>query len=67
MATPEEMYQCQGTNCGYIYNPDKGCKKGQVDKGTCFEEIPVDYNCPLCGAGKKHFKPLAGAGSTKED
>ena len=59
MAKPEEMYQCQGTNCGYIYNPDKGCKKGKVDKGTCFADIPEDYHCPLCGAGKKHFKPLA--------
>jgi len=29
MATPEEMWQCQTVNCGYIYNPDKGDKKGQ--------------------------------------
>jgi len=65
MATPEEMHQCQGNNCGYIYNPDKGCKKGKVGKGTCFADIPEDYKCPSCGAGKKYFKPLAGPGSTK--
>ena len=66
MAAPEEMYQCQGNNCGYIYNPDKGCKKGKVAKGTCFADIPEDYHCPSCGAGKKHFKPLAGPGSAGE-
>ncbi len=27
MANPEEMYQCQTINCGYIYNPDKGDRK----------------------------------------
>jgi hypothetical protein len=29
MAKPEEIWQCQTVNCGYIYNPDKGDKKGQ--------------------------------------
>ena len=24
MAAPEEMYQCQTVNCGYIYDPDRG-------------------------------------------
>ena len=63
MAKPEEMYQCQTSNCGYIYNPDKGCKKGKVDKGTCWADLPEDYRCPVCGAGRKMFKPLAGPGS----
>ena len=30
MAEPEQMYQCQTTNCGYIYDPDRGDRK---DKG----------------------------------
>lgn len=29
MAKPEEMWQCQSVNCGYIYNPDKGDRKGE--------------------------------------
>ncbi len=66
MANPEEMYQCQTSNCGYIYNPDKGCRKGKVDKGTCWTDLPEGYCCPVCGAGKKMFRPLAGPGSTKE-
>jgi rubredoxin len=66
MAKPEEMYQCQTPNCGYIYNPDKGCKKRKVAAGTCWDDMPEDYCCPVCGAGRKMFKPLAGPGSTKE-
>jgi hypothetical protein len=27
MANPEDMYQCQVTNCGCIYNPDRGDKR----------------------------------------
>ena len=34
MANPEEMYQCQMVNCGYIYNPDKGDRKGKIPKGV---------------------------------
>ncbi|KMY66456.1 rubredoxin [Desulfocarbo indianensis] len=66
MAKPEEMYQCQTSNCGYIYNPDKGCRKGKVAKGTCWEDLSDEYKCPICGATKKMFRPLAGPGSTKE-
>ena len=58
MAKPEEMYQCQTTNCGYIYNPDKGDRKGKIAKGTQFQELPDDWKCPVCGASKKAFKPL---------
>jgi len=25
--------------------------------------LPDDWKCPVCGAGKKMFKPLAGPGS----
>ena len=66
MANPEEIYQCQTSNCGYIYNPDRGCKKGKVAAGTCWADMPEDYKCPVCGASKKMFRPLAGPGSTRE-
>ncbi len=63
MANPEEMYQCQTTSCGYIYNPDKGDRKGKIEKGTKFEDLPDDWKCPVCGASKKAFKPPAGPDS----
>ncbi len=67
MAKPEEMYQCQTMNCGYIYDPDKGDRKGKIPKGTKFEDLPDDWTCPVCGASKAMFKPLAGPGSVAEE
>jgi len=58
VANPEDMWQCQTTNCGYIYNPDKGDRKGKVPKRVKFEDLPNSWKCPVCGAGKKFFKPL---------
>lgn len=63
MASPEEMYQCQSMNCGYIYDPDKGDRKGKIKKGTQFKDLPEGWKCPVCGASVKAFKPLAGPGS----
>jgi len=66
MAEPEDMFQCQTTNCGCIYNPDRGDRKGKIQKGTQFEGLPEEWKCPVCGAGKKRFKPLVGPGSVAE-
>lgn len=66
MATPEQMHQCQTPTCGYIYDPDRGDRKGKIPKGTLFEDLPEDWKCPVCGARKKMFKPLAGPGSVSE-
>ncbi|MGD2269748.1 MAG: rubredoxin [Desulfobacterales bacterium] len=67
MADPKDMYQCQTVNCGCIYDPDRGDRKGKIPRGTQFKEMPDDWCCPVCGAGKKRFKPLAGPGSLKEE
>lgn len=67
MANPDEMYQCQTVNCGCIYNPDKGDRKGKIAKGTQFKDLPEDWRCPVCGAGKKCFRPLSGPGSVKDE
>ncbi len=58
MVEPKELYQCQGPTCGYIYNPEKGDRKGKIKKGTQFEDLPDDWKCPICGVSKKAFKPL---------
>jgi rubredoxin len=62
MAAPENMWQCQTTNCGYIYNPDKGDRKGKIPAGTTFEDLPETWKCPVCGAGKKAFRAPGRAG-----
>lgn len=67
MANPEQMWQCQVATCGYIYNPDKGDRKGDIAKGMSFNDIPNDWKCPLCGASKDKFRPVAGPGSVAEE
>jgi rubredoxin len=54
----EEMWQCQTANCGYIYNPAKGDRKGKIPPGTRFEDLPEDWKCPICGSGKHLFKKI---------
>jgi rubredoxin len=44
--------------CGYIYDPEKGDPDNGVKPGTKFEDIPSDWVCPVCGAGKDQFKKL---------
>jgi len=51
-----QSYVCQ--QCGYIYDPAKGDRKGKVPPGTAFEELPDDWVCPLCGARKARFSPM---------
>ncbi len=58
MAKLEEMHRCPNATCGYIYDPQRGDKKGGVAKNVKFEELSDRWCCPLCGAGKQHFKPL---------
>jgi len=54
----DEIYRCQTPNCGYLYNPDKGDRKGKIPKGTSFADLPADWKCPICGTSKKMFLPL---------
>ncbi len=53
-----DKWQCQIPNCGYIYDPKRGDRKGKVSAGISFEDLPDTWKCPLCGAGKKLFKRL---------
>ena len=33
--------------CGYVYDEEA--------EGTKWEDLPEDYECPLCGAGKNQL------------
>lgn len=46
-------YRC--TVCGYMYYPDLGDPNSNIKPGTPFEELPDDWVCPVCGAGKEKF------------
>ena len=49
-----DKYRCEA--CGYIYNPAKGDPDNGVDAGTALENVPDDWECPVCGASKDEFK-----------
>ena len=51
-----QKYVCDA--CGYIYNPEVGDPAQGVDPGTAFENLPDDWLCPECGAGKDEFSPV---------
>jgi rubredoxin len=51
-----QKYIC--TPCGYVYDPEEGDAMSGVDPGTAFEDLPEDWLCPMCGAGKSMFKPI---------
>lgn len=44
--------------CGYVYDPALGDPQNGVAAGTPFDQVPVDWVCPECGAGKEDFSPL---------
>jgi len=48
-----DRYRC--TICGYIYDPSEGDLQAGIDPGTTFEELPKDFICPICAAGKEEF------------
>ncbi len=45
--------------CNYVYDPAAGDPDNGVPPGTPFEKTPEDWVCPLCGAGKEEFEPVA--------
>ena len=41
--------------CGYIYDEATGDPDRGIEPGTKWDEIPDDWDCPLCGATKSDF------------
>lgn len=41
--------------CGFVYDEAKGYPDGGIAPGTKFEDLPEDFMCPMCGAGKDMF------------
>jgi rubredoxin len=48
-----ERYKCE--ICGFIYDPQEGDISSGIEPGKPFSELPSDYICPICGAGKDEF------------
>ena len=50
-----QKYVCK--LCGWVYDPADGDPDSGIAPGTKFEDIPEDWVCPVCGAGKSDFEP----------
>ncbi len=52
-----DIYEC--TICGYKYDPRVGDTENDIEPGTPFEELPDDWVCPVCDAGKDAFEKVS--------
>ena len=41
--------------CGWEYDEAKGDPENGIAPGTKFEDLPEDFECPLCAVGKDQF------------
>jgi len=53
--TKSELSVHTCTICGFQYNPEEGDPAMGIPPGTSFEDLPEDYKCPICNAGKEYF------------
>ncbi len=46
-------YVCDA--CGWVYDEESGDESLNIKPGTKFEDLPEDFECPLCSVGKDMF------------
>ena len=44
--------------CGWEYDEEVGYPEGGIAAGTKFEDLPEDFECPLCMVGKDEFSEV---------
>lgn len=59
------IYVCE--LCGYEYRPKDGDVENGIPQNTDFEDLPEDWVCPLCGAGKEDFAIEESASEDEEE
>lgn len=51
-----EKWRC--IPCDYIYDPAEGDPDNGIPPETAFEDLPDDWQCPICGVGKDQFEKV---------
>ena len=51
-----KAYMC--VICGYVYEEEKGDPVSGLAPGTKWEDVPLSWRCPDCGAGKEDFEMI---------
>jgi rubredoxin len=44
--------------CGYVYEEAEGDPDGGIAAGTKWDDVPLSWRCPDCGAGKEDFEMI---------
>ena len=44
--------------CGWEYDEEQGYPEGGIAPGTKWEDVPEDFECPLCSVGKDQFSKV---------
>ena len=55
-AAPYRTYMC--LICGFIYDEAVGRPDEDIDPGTRWEDVPLNWVCPECGARKEDFEMI---------
>ena len=42
--------------CGWIYSEEAGVPEEGIAPGTRWEDVPINWTCPECGARKEDFE-----------
>lgn len=45
--------------CGWIYDEAAGSPDEGIPPGTRWEDVPINWTCPECGARKEDFEMVA--------
>lgn len=48
-----KQYMC--VICGFIYDEEQGLPEQDIAPGTRWEDVPLNWTCPDCGATKEDF------------
>jgi len=59
MSQPIEYQTWMCLLCGWIYDEEKGAPDDGIPPGTRWEEVPVNWTCPECGARKDDFEMIS--------
>jgi len=51
-----KRYMC--VICGFVYDEAAGLPEQGIPPGTRFEDLPLNWKCPECGAGKEDFEAI---------
>ena len=51
-----KAYMC--VICGFIYEEEQGDTRSGIAPNTKWDDVPLSWRCPDCGAGKEDFEMI---------